>query len=52
MEGGNIVDDYHEEFEDVDGDERAVCVVGFELSVRCLTSLGKSMCHQKPSSME
>ncbi len=30
MEGGNIVDDYHDKLEDVDRDERSVLVVGFE----------------------
>ena len=29
-EGGNVVDDYCDELEDVDRDERSVLVVGFE----------------------
>jgi hypothetical protein len=30
VEGGNVVDDYRDELEDVDRDERSVFVVGFE----------------------
>ena len=30
MEGGNVVDFYHDKLKDVDGDESSVFVVGFE----------------------
>ena len=41
MEGGNIVDYYCDELEDVDGDESSVFVVGFEEKCPMLDLLGE-----------
>ena len=41
MEGGAVVDDDRDEFENVDGDERSVFVVGFKKKCAVLDLLGE-----------
>ena len=41
MEGGNVVDEYSDKLEDVDGDESSVFVVRFEQKCPMLDLLGE-----------